>query len=181
MTNSKVAHRYALSLIEIAEESGNSDAVTRDIGTLRDLMAGSREFANFLKSPVINLHRKQKLLTAILGGKVCDLVLRFVLLLAAKTRTPILQEVIRQYDILLDERKGVVSARVRTVVPLTAGEQQLLAERIRNHTGKTVRMQYDLDPSLKAGFTVQYDDTVWDASVRRQLEVLRRRLVHGDD
>jgi F0F1-type ATP synthase delta subunit len=42
-----------------------------------------------------------------------------------------------------------------------------------------VRLSVERDPSLVGGFTVQYEDTVWDASVRRQLELLRDRLVGG--
>jgi F-type H+-transporting ATPase subunit delta len=181
MTHSKVAHRYALSLIELAEQFGIVDEVNRDIEVLRDLMSRSREFSHFLRSPVVNLHRKQKILSDILNGKVQDLTLRFVLLLAAKTRAAILGEVVRQFTRLRDERQGIVNASVKTVVAMNNTEQQALAGRLGKYTGKTIRMSYSIEPALKAGFTVQFNDTVWDASVRRQLEVLRNRFMEGDD
>ena len=57
-------------------------------------------------------------------------------------------------------------------------EKKLIAQ-LETATKKKIRLTYVTDASLKGGFVVQHDDTVWDASVRRQLEVLRERFVEG--
>ncbi len=181
MTHSRVAERYALALIELAEEQGNLTAVEKDMEFLAALISASREFAAFLRSPVINHHRKQAALTEILKGKVDAMTLRFVVLLAAKDREGILLEVVRHFRILCDVRRGIVQTEVRTVVPMTAAEQETLTRRISAAIGKTVRLTSVIDPSLRGGFTVRFNDTVWDASVRRRLEVLRHRFTEGID
>ncbi len=179
MTNTRVAQRYALALIELAEETGTAGTIDADAAYLFRLMSQSAEFGVFLRSPVINHHRKKKILTEILKGKISDLMLNFTILLASKNREELLGEVIRQFFPLREKRQGIVTAEVRTVVPLTSGEQESLRAKLSKNLGKTVRMRTALEPSLRGGFTVRFDDTIWDASVRRRLEVLRHRLITG--
>jgi F-type H+-transporting ATPase subunit delta len=180
MKNSRVAQRYALALFEVAEEQKLLDRVVADAGILERLMSHSPDFALFLRSPVINFHRKQKILRDILTGKVHDLTLGFVLLLTGKSRESMLGDVIREFYFLRDERRGVVNADVATVVPLTDAETKALVSRLGSFLSKTVELRPGIDPSLRGGFTVRFYDTVWDASVRRRLERLRARFTEGD-
>jgi F-type H+-transporting ATPase subunit delta len=180
MKNARVAQRYALALIELAEEFKLLDTIVADAGYLERLMSQSPEFARFLRSPVVNFHRKRKILAELLTGKVHDLTLRFIVLLAGKRRENHLGEVIREFYALWDLRRGVVNAEVHTVIPLTELERKSLVTRLGSNLGKTIELKPALDPSLKGGFTVRFNDTVWDASVRRRLERLRMRFAEGD-
>jgi F-type H+-transporting ATPase subunit delta len=180
MKNSRVAQRYALALFEVAEEQKLLDRVVADAGILERLMSHSPDFALFLRSPVINYHRKQKILREILTDKVHALTLGFVLLLAGKSRESLLGDVIREFYFIRDERRGVVNAEVTTVVPLNDAEKKALVSRLGTHLAKTIELRAGIDPSLRGGFTVRFYDTVWDASVRRSLERLRARFTESD-
>jgi F-type H+-transporting ATPase subunit delta len=63
--------------------------------------------------------------------------------------------------------------------PLTPAQERRLTERLEEATKKKVRMKYVRDATLRAGFMVRLGDTVWDASVRHELEQLRRLLAGG--
>ena len=179
MSEYRAAYRYALALLGVAEELKKLDAVSADISSIEDLLKGSREFLVFLKSPVINREKKKRLLTEILHGKVSDVSSKFVALLAAKGREGLLPEIIRQFVKLRDARLGVLNVTARTAVAFKPQQERALIDQIEAATKKKVRLSFVIDPSLKGGFMVQHDDTVWDASVRHQLDVLRERLAEG--
>jgi F-type H+-transporting ATPase subunit delta len=179
MTNSKAASRYALAFIGVAEEQKSVDAVAADVRTLEGYLRQSKEFAAFLKSPVVSREKKKKVLAEILEKTVGDLTKKFVMILATKGREELIPEILHQFNRLLDERRGILNVTARTAVPFTEAQERSLVARIEGATKKKARVTYVLDPSLKGGFLVQHEDTVWDASVRHQLELLRERFAAG--
>lgn len=179
MTDSKAATRYALAYLGVAEEQKALEAVARDVDTLDGFISQSHEFKAFLKSPVVNREKKRKVLEEVLQNSVGELTRKFVLILAAKGREEILPEILRQFRRLRDERQGILNVSARTAVKFSESQERALVDKIEHATNKKVRITYALDPSLKGGFLVQHEDTVWDASVRHQLELLRQRFAAG--
>jgi len=179
MSEFRAAHRYALALIGVAEEMKKLDEVSRDLASIEKLVNESREFLMFLKSPVVNNEKKKRMMDEIFQGKLNDLTMKFVHLLASKGREALLPEIIKQFYILRDERLGILHVTTRTAVAFKPDQERQLIAQLEAATKKKVRLTYVTDASLKGGFIVQHDDTVWDASVRRQLELLHERFVVG--
>jgi len=179
MVESRAAYRYALALIGLAEEMKQLDDVSKDIHDLERLIRSSRELVLFFKSPVITREKKKTVLTELFKGKVSEVMFQFIKLLAAKNREALLPEIIVQYNKLLDQKRGIIPVIVRTASSFSKEQERQLVERLQAMTKKTPRIEFVQDASLIGGFAVQYDDTVWDGSVRHQLEVLKKRLVHG--
>ena len=179
MSEFRAAYRYALALLGVAEEMKRLDDVSRDLTSIEKLTKELPEFLSFLRSPVVNSEKKKRTLTEILQGKVSDITQKFVLLLASKGREGLLPEIIRQFYKLRDERLGILHVTTRTAVAFKPEQEKQLINQLETATKKKVRLTYILDASLKGGFVVQHDDTVWDASVSRQLELLRERFVEG--
>lgn len=179
MSDHRASYRYALALLTIAEERRNVDAVSRDVGTVASLMREVKDFSLFLRSPVINIERKKRILSEILKDKVDEIILKFFMLLAAKGRLPLTSEIIRKYFELRDNRAGILHVSVRTVAHFTKEQERQLIGQIEKATRKTIHLHFLTEPSLIGGFTVQMDDTVWDASVHHQLELLTEKFVEG--
>jgi F-type H+-transporting ATPase subunit delta len=179
MHHSRAAIRYATALIGVAVDRNELDAVAADVGSLERTIAGSPDFAAFLRSPVINKERKRKALREILAGRTGETLAAFCILLASKARESLLPEILGQFLRLRDERLGIMNVTARSAAEFSPEQQARLGERIGAVTGKKVRLKVERDPALIGGFTVQYEDTVWDSSVKRQLELLRERLVAG--
>ena len=180
MSEYRAAHRYALALIGVAEERNEVDQVGRDCLHLDGLLSGSRDLLLFLHSPVINANKKRPVLDELLRGRIGETMLKFLFFLVSRGREGILPQILTEFFRLRDERMGIMHGTASVAVPLTPAQEQRLIERLEQATKKTVRMKYVVDASLKAGFTVRLEDTVWDASVRNELENLRRRFVAGD-
>ena len=176
MSNIRASTRYASALLGVAVERNELEAVGNGVDFLERLISGVPDFALFLRSPVISKERKKKALRELLAGKTGETVGAFVLLLASKDRESLLGEIIRQFHRLRDERLGILHVTARAAAGFSPEQEKRLGDHIGKTTGKTVHLKIERDPALIGGFTVQYEDTVWDASVRRQLELLRERL-----
>ncbi len=179
MSEIRASHRYATAILSVAADANNLDGVFNDFQGIDKLLAGSPDFRVFLKSPVVNAEKKKKVLGEIFKGTVGDLTLKFILFLASKGREALLPGIIRQFYLLRDERLGILDVKTRSAVPMTKPQEQELISQLEKTTKKKIRLGGAIDASLKGGFTVQFEDTVWDASVRHQLEVLRERLTQG--
>ncbi len=175
----RAAHRYARALLGVALERDQLDTVAADCSQIEALLGGSREFMLFLRSPVINAQKKRRVVEEILGTRVGPTMLTFVVLLVTRNREALLPETIAEFFRLRDERMGIVNATASVAVPLTPAQERRLTERLEEATKKKVRMKYVQDATLRAGFMVRLGDTVWDASVRHELEQLRRLLAGG--
>jgi F-type H+-transporting ATPase subunit delta len=179
MSEYKAAYRYALALIGVAEEVKALDAVNKDLSYIEEMHRESSEFMSFLKSPVVNKEKKKSVFTELFRGKVNELTLKFILLLTTKDKEGILPEIIQQFYRLRDERLGILNVAVRTAVKFSDAQEKSLVNNLEQSTKKKIRLKYVIDKSIKGGFTVQHEDTVWDASVRHQLELLRLRFAEG--
>jgi F-type H+-transporting ATPase subunit delta len=77
----------------------------------------------------------------------------------------------------MDERMGIAEARVSSARELTAAEKKSLEQRLAAVTGKTVRATYSEDATLLGGAVVRIGSTIYDGSVRGQLERLKQEIV----
>jgi F-type H+-transporting ATPase subunit delta len=179
MRHIRASTRYATALLAVAVERNELDAVAKDVDFLERTISGSPDFAAFLRSPVINKEMKKKALREVLSGRTGETFSSFCLLLAAKDRESLLPEIVRQFHRLRDERLGILNVTARSAAEFSPEQKARLGEQIGRVTGKKAVLTVERDASLIGGFTVQYEDTVWDASVRRQLELMRARLVGG--
>jgi len=179
MSDMRAAHRYALAIIDVAQETKQLDEINRDFQLIEKLIDEVREFLVFLKSPVVNEMKKKQVFVEVLQGKVSDLMLKFIMLLATKDREGLLPNIIWEFNRLRDERMGILNATAMTAVKFSSAQEQELVRKLAAVTKKQIRVKYFVDSSLKGGFTVRFDDTIWDASVKRQLELLEQKFVEG--
>ena len=171
-----VSRRYAQALTEEAQKAGSLEAVDADVAVLTETLDGSRELRLALTSPVVPQRKKEAVLQALFGGKLSDLSLRFLTLLVEKQRDGQIPGILDAYRALRDERTGTVEATVRTAKPMSADERDQLQAALEARAAATVRMRVEIDPALIGGLVVRLGDTVFDRSVRHQLQTLRGQL-----
>lgn len=173
---SPVARRYAQALTQEAQSTGQLDAVDSDVSMLTETLAESGELRRLLGSPIVARDKKAAVLTRLFKDKVSDVTMRFVDLLVSKAREGDLADVLDAYRQLRDERTGTVEATVRTAKPLAPEQISDLQTALEARSGSTVRMRYEIDPSLIGGLVVRLGDVVYDQSVKHQLDTLRGQL-----
>ncbi len=174
-----IARRYAQALQEEAEQNHQIEPVDADMELIRATMEGSRDLVLLFESPVISREKKERVLRQLFEPRLQPLTLRFLLLLVEKQRENLFPAVVQAYRDLRDRQMGLVEARARTAMPLGPAEAQKLTRALEQMTGQRVRLQVEEDPSILGGLVVRLGDTVYDGSVRHQLENLREQMEHG--
>jgi F-type H+-transporting ATPase subunit delta len=173
-----VAQRYAQALVDVAIEQGKADQVKGELGSFAALVGQSADLRNFLSSPAVARPDKHavidKLAERLGTGKA---VRNFLHVLVDNRRTPMLVEIRQAFDEVLHKRLAVAEAEITSARELTAQERDALNKALEKMLGKQVDAKYALDAGLIAGARVRVGSTIYDGSVREQLNRLRARLV----
>jgi len=174
---SVAANRYSTALID-ALYPDKAEAGLQQLQAFAALFKQEPDSRRFLENPAMAGERRQRLLKEIAGALGFDRrVANFVNIVVERNRLPLLEEIIEEYQRLLDERMGIVRARVTAARTLDPAQQQQLARKLEQITGKQVRMEVAVDPSLIGGLVAQVGSTIYDGSVRQQLQAFKSRLV----
>lgn len=179
MTKRKVARKYNLALYATAVERKSVEEVKKDLADIKRSIEGSKELSNFILTPVISAEKKTKVFEAMFSGKVNELTLRFLVYLCEKNRINLLYDISDDFAALVNEKQGIVLAKVKTAIEITDGEKKALTDKLRLFTGKEIQATYSVDPSIKGGFIASVDDKIIDASILRQLELLKEKFSMG--
>jgi len=91
-------------------------------------------------------------------------------------RLPFLPRIIDQLEKELDARLGFAEAQISSARQLGDAEKRALEVQIGKTTGKKVRATYGLDPSLLGGAVVRVGSTIYDGSVKGQLERIKEAI-----
>jgi F-type H+-transporting ATPase subunit delta len=89
------------------------------------------------------------------------------------------EQIARQFQVDLDAELGFAEAQVSSARPLSDGEKRELESRVGAIAGKKVRASYVANPELLGGVMVQVGSTIYDGTVRGQLQKLRQQLVNS--
>ena len=176
MNAPEVVRRYATTLLEAADETGATAAVQGDVERLLETVRQSGELAEFLANPLTASQAQANVLRELFSGKVEVLTLNFLQLMAVRGRASIIGAALDSFLDQVAEREGIISAEVRSAVALSEEQCQRLRERLEHRSGRTVRLDVQVDASLRGGAVVRVGDTVFDGSVNTYLERLQARL-----
>ena len=140
-----------------------------------------RENATLLEvfsNPTIPYDKKQNVLSALIAkAKVRPTTANFLQVLLRNQRLAELDEVNKRFAYVLDERAGVMSAEVKTARPVPAAAQEVLRSKLAAMTGKNVRLSFETDEELIGGIVTRIGSTIYDGSVRNQLERAKAQLI----
>lgn len=177
MNIAPVAYRYARSLMDLATEQGQADAVYADMELVAGTTAASRDLRVLLNSPVVKADKKSAVLGKLFAGQVGEVTQRFMDILVRKGREAMLPQVAAAVQQLYKQQKGIITAEVTSAVPLDdAARQQVRDLAAAKHPGKTVEIAEKVDPALIGGLSIRIGDEQYDGSVSRRLSDLRREF-----
>lgn len=152
------------------------ETLVHDTSILQRAYEESHEYRLFLKSPIIKREKKLKIVQELFRGKVSTEMLQFLMLVVEKGRENVLPEILSEFLKLYNERKGIVEVEVQTAIPLSKEQETKIVEHFRTYTKRSVKLRLTLNPSLIGGFIARVGDTMFDGSVRHQLELLRSQF-----
>ncbi|MDQ3193755.1 MAG: ATP synthase F1 subunit delta [Bacteroidota bacterium] len=176
----KAARRYTTALYDAALEKGILKEVTRDIINGLSLINSNKALELFFASPVISKVKKLKIVKDIFGGNFSELTMTFIDLLVTRGRESLTKGIFEDFINLTKEKDGIVDVYVKTSVTLSEDEKANLKKKIDSYTKKKSEMNFEIDKNIIGGFVAKINDTVLDASIKRQLEKLKVKFKEGD-
>jgi F-type H+-transporting ATPase subunit delta len=181
MTSSAVVNRYANALVDVvvSPNSGVDPALAvSQLRSFEDALRTAPELGTVLASPAVSAARKRQVIRRVADALGLERVIRnFLLVLSDHHRAAALADMIRAFEILMDERLGFLHAEVASASELTQQQRDQLAVELGRLAASQVRMKFVVDPDLIGGVTARVGSKVYDGSVRGQFAILRRRLV----
>ena len=162
--------------MEAAAERGTVDQARGEITAFEQLCRASAPFVEFITDKVIPGDVKQRILGELFEGRVQDITLNFLYLLASRKRVRLLAEILESCREILDEWDGIVNADVASAVALSSDQEGDLKSGLESYTGLSVRMKTTVNPDLIGGFVVRVGDQVFDSSLATQLQRVRQSL-----
>lgn len=173
-----VASTYARAFADVVFDA-RLDA-SRAIGGLRQIAAlfdDRIELRRVWENPAVPADQKLKLLDAIVQRDGIEKPVRnLVAVLIDHRRLPFLSRIVEQLEKEIDARLGFAEAQISTARELGDPEKRTLESQIEKTTGKKVRARYGLDPSLLGGAVVRIGSTIYDGSVKGQLEKIKEAI-----
>jgi F-type H+-transporting ATPase subunit delta len=179
LSKQKHSKRYAKMFLNAVGVDKAPDAL-KELSILKALMEQSREFRNFLVSPMFSEDERGKAFEEV--GRTLDLsseTVKFINYLAGKNATSALGEVTDKAVALYADMKNLAKATVITPVAIGTEYEGRLKESLKRLVNREVELEYVTDPSLLGGMLVKVGSTMYDGSVSGQLRLMKDELIKG--
>jgi F-type H+-transporting ATPase subunit delta len=173
--------RYAHAFASVAEASRlDTAAAQQQLSDFSGTLAGSRELREVLMNPSIATEQKLNVLDAIAGRiGMFPQVRNFLAVIMSHQRLAELNEIITEYHAVADEQSNLAEAEITSARPLNEQDRAELEAEVAKLAGGRVRATYHQDATLLGGAIVRIGSTVYDGSIRAQLEQLKQKLVNA--
>ncbi|MDR3762863.1 MAG: ATP synthase F1 subunit delta [Acidobacteriota bacterium] len=177
-----VSSRYARALADVIAETKIDPAkALLQLRSLAEAFACSKDLREIWETPAVTGEQKLNVLDALAArtGVTDRAVRNFVAVLIEKGRIAQLPEIAERLEDELNKRAGLVDAEIVSARELPAAQRAALLEEITRLTGKQVLASYATDAALLGGVKVRVGSTIYDGSVRGQLQRIRQQLVES--
>jgi len=177
MSVQTVARRYAAALADVVIERGEAPEVREEMTVWGEMLKSHQNLRDVFGNPTIALDQKRKVLNRLIElSKPRATTANFLKVLLQNQRLTELSEINKKFAQVLDERAGLVAATVTTARPIPQDVHDRLEGALVSLTGKKVRIDFLTDPNLIGGVVTRIGSTVYDGSVRSQLQQLKEKM-----
>lgn len=177
MTGSDIAKRYARALFDIAQKEDKIEVIYGELKGFSSILKESEDLAEFFANPVFKCSDKAAVIGDILDKvNLSTTTSNFLNLLVDRRRIDILEQIGECYREYMDNVLNRVRVSVKTAFPLSSELSTRIRKQMEGLTEKNVEMVVDEDPSLLGGVVIGVGDTLYDGSVRAQLNSIRELI-----
>jgi len=180
MSVETIARRYAIALADIVVSSGETETVRSELRDWERLISENGDLQSAFSSPAIVRGDKEKVLENLIQrSNPAKTTANFLRVLLRNGRLIELDEINERFAVELEARSGQVSAEIVSARDLQEAEKSDLRVNLEKLTGKRVNLNYSVDGDLIGGVVTRIGSTVYDGSIKTQLDNLKEQLVNG--
>ena len=177
MRDETVAKKYAETLFELARRHDALEAYGAAIATIASAIDADAKLRLFLETPRIEDEDKKAVVRRAFGEALPKHVVNFVMVTIDKRRQRLLRDISRGYDLLLDDHLGRGHVEVTVARQIDDATTHLISERLSSVLETRVISHVHVKPKILGGLIIRTGNTIYDGSIRRRLDGMRRRLL----
>ena len=180
MSVETIARRYATALADIVTKTGETETVKAELKSWDELINSSVDLRTAFSNPAIQHIDKENVLGALINKtNPSRTTANFLRILLENSRLTDLSAILEKFESELEVRGGMVAAEITSARELSEAEKAELSRSLAGLTGKTVKPNFKIDTDIIGGVITRIGSTVYDGSVKTQLENLKKELVNG--
>ena len=172
-----IARRYSKALFDLAIEQNMASEYNAAARTLADIIEKDDGFMQILKNPSISRSQKSTIVNAALKDRVPTDFVGMIELILKRGREQSLVDIFRDYESLYNDYRAVAIAKLTTPTQLDAEIVNQISQIVSKKINKTVEIQMEIDPGLVAGFCIEVDGFIFDATTKTKLAGLKKHLL----
>jgi F-type H+-transporting ATPase subunit delta len=173
-----VAARYAEALFQEAQAEKKLDQVIAQLAAVTTAYEQSADFKTLIKSPLISKDEKLAVINVLKSkGMIDEFLYKFLQLLVSKNRLSLLELISAEVKAMDRKAKGEAEAVVTVASAMDDNSKATLKAVLDKITGKKVTLSEKVDPTILGGVVAQVESSLYDASVRGQLNKIKEQLV----
>jgi F-type H+-transporting ATPase subunit delta len=174
----ELARVYSEALFDAARGQGKIDLIREQLAAFADALEKHRELNTFFFSPIFSSREKKEGIGRVLVG-ADEFFLNLLNILIDNHRMPVIFRIRKQYEALWREENRLLPVEITSAVELDEEVASRIAERVEQQTGRHVELTRRVDESILGGLVVRVSNMILDASIRNQLERLRRQVARA--
>ncbi len=171
-----LAKRYAQAVFDLALEMKVEGKVEKDMHLVGQVLQDHREFKKLLKNPVVDDHKKVKLLNAVFGGHIQELTQKFFALIVKKDREMYLELICEAYIDIYQKYNNILPLELTTAFKADKKTKNTIIEKVAKATKMEIELHETVDEDIIGGFVINYEDYQFDASIKTQLKELQNEF-----
>lgn len=176
VSDNRIAHRYAKAVMDLAIEKGMLDQVDKDMELFQSVNEENRQFYTVMHNPIIRAHKKLAVLKAIFGDKVSEVMILLFDILARRSREEMLYAISVSFREQFNIHKNIQEVQITSTINLPDPLKEELRAALAQKTGKTIKIEEEIDETLIGGMTIRIGDTQLDNSIKSQLQKLKQNF-----
>ena len=180
MRQTKVAQRYAKAIFDLAVETSKLEEVKKDFELIQSVQ--NKELYLMLMSPVVKAEKKIAIFEAVFSKHIQTLTNSFFKLIFTKGRSVAVNEITLAFIDKYRNQKGIKLVELTTAIEVSKEIQEKISSILKDNNllkGKSIELKSKIDPSIIGGLIVQVDDQLFDASIRHDLQVIKKQFIEN--
>lgn len=171
-----VAKTYSKALFDFALEANKVESINEEFGFVVESFKMSDDFFELFKTPKISIDDRKEIVNDVFGEKISKEMLNFLFIVLDKRRTNDIIRIQGEFHKLIDIHMGIVPAIVKSAKELDELEKEDLINKLKELTGKKIRLKTLVDPDVIGGLYIKVGDKVIDGSIRNKLNLIKESL-----
>ncbi|MGI8470255.1 MAG: ATP synthase F1 subunit delta [Pyrinomonadaceae bacterium] len=180
MSVETIARRYATALADVVVKQNETDKIKTELKIWESVISENENLTEVFRNPSIQQAQKEKVLESLIErAKPAPTTANFLRVLLRNGRITELKEINNRFETVLEERAGIVSAKITSARPLGDDEKRELQTNLEKMTGKRVNLNFDIKQEIIGGVVTTIGSTVYDGSVKTQLQNLKEQMIRA--